>query len=177
MWSSRNENVWKGVAYNSAMMVQWALDFLEGWRCANEVAVVSGVSLNVEQWRKPQAGRIKLNTDASVRQGKSRMGLGWVLRDDRGRFMAAKNVLATGNYLVKEVEALCVWEALSWLKVENVKDLASEIGDVEFNFVKRSANCAAHYVAREAFSMSGCGEWLDSPPSFLVNVLHSDSMN
>ncbi|XP_019166893.1 PREDICTED: uncharacterized protein LOC109162664 [Ipomoea nil] len=137
------------------------------------------------------------------------MELGWVLRDDSGGFLAAKNVLVTGTYLVKEAEALCVREALSWLKatglggvdvemdsqlvcnaihsvsfgsafgnlVDDVKELASEIEDVEFYFVKRSANRAAHCVSREAFSESGCGEWLDSPPSFLVNILHSDIMN
>ncbi|XP_019166531.1 PREDICTED: uncharacterized protein LOC109162266 [Ipomoea nil] len=116
-----------------------------------------------------------------------------------GGFMAAKNVLVTGNYLVKEAEALCIREALSCLKetglgsvdvkmdsqivfnairsvsfnsafgylVDDVKDLASVIEDIEFNFVKRSANRAAHFVAREAFSLSGCGEWLDSPHLFL----------
>ncbi|XP_019166936.1 PREDICTED: uncharacterized protein LOC109162706 [Ipomoea nil] len=50
------------------------------------------------------------------------------------------------------------------LLVEDIKELASLIHDVQFRFVRRSANCAAHTVAREVFSESGCGELLDAPP-------------
>ncbi|XP_019174278.1 PREDICTED: uncharacterized protein LOC109169844 [Ipomoea nil] len=209
--SDWNESVWKGSVHNSALVVQRALDFLEGWRGANQEHRVNGANQEHRvHWKKPRLGRLKLNTDVSGRQEDGQMGLGWVLRgDDNGGFLAAKNVLVAGTYLVKEAEALCVREALSWLKatglgrvevemdsqlvcnairsvsfssafgylVDDVKDLASEIEGVEFYFVKRSVNRAAHSVSREAFSVSGCGEWLDSPPSFLVNFLHSDLMN
>lgn len=47
--------------------------------------------------------------------------------------------------------------------VDDVKELTSMINDVEFMCVRRSADCAAHLVARETISMLGCGEWFDSP--------------
>ncbi|XP_019150943.1 PREDICTED: uncharacterized protein LOC109147742 [Ipomoea nil] len=58
--------------------------------------------------------------------------------------------------------------------VDDIKELASAIGDVEFQCVRRFANCAAHVVAREAFSVAGCGEWFDIPPVFLVSYLAND---
>ncbi|XP_019190337.1 PREDICTED: uncharacterized protein LOC109184754 [Ipomoea nil] len=58
--------------------------------------------------------------------------------------------------------------------VDDIKELASAIGDVEFRCVRRSANCAAHVVAREAFSVAGCGEWFNIPPDFLVSCLAND---
>lgn len=154
-------------------------------------------------WNKPSSGRLKLNTDVAISQSSNAMGLGWVLRDDHGRFLAAKNVRMPGVYMVKEAEALTLREALSWLKntgmgavdvemdsqlvyhaihassfnsafgylIDDIREIASEINDVVFYFVKRPANCAAHSVAREAFSESGCGEWFDIPPSFLVDIL------
>lgn len=50
-----------------------------------------------------------------------------------------------------------------------VKDLRS----YSVYFVRRSANSAAHIIAREAGSMSDRKEWL-SMPSFLIDVLSSD---
>ncbi|XP_031122526.1 uncharacterized protein LOC116025437 [Ipomoea triloba] len=160
-------------------------------------------------WVRPARGRIKLNTDAAIDTTNNAMGLGWILRDDEGNFLATKNVRITGSNTVREAEAICLREALSWLKdtgmgaadvemdsqlvfhaisytsfystfgllVDDIKELASSINDVEFRFVKRFANCVAHTVAREALSMSGCGEWFDIPPIFLVNCLSRDLMH
>ena len=50
-----------------------------------------------------------------------------------------------------------------------VKDLRS----YSVYFVWRSANSAAHIIAREAGSMSDHKEWLFMP-SFLIDVLSSD---
>ncbi|XP_019157207.1 PREDICTED: protein FAR1-RELATED SEQUENCE 5-like [Ipomoea nil] len=77
---------------------------------------------------------------------------GWVLRDDNGVFLAAKNE-DPGLYMAKEAEALSIREALSCFGflIEDIKVLASEIVDVEFYCVKRSANSAAHIVARRPF--------------------------
>ncbi|XP_031116510.1 uncharacterized protein LOC116020169 [Ipomoea triloba] len=60
--------------------------------------------------------------------------------------------------------------------IDDVKEAASQIHDVVFCFVRRSANRAAHALAREAVSESSCGEWLISPPLFLVNIIASDLM-
>ncbi|XP_031116828.1 uncharacterized protein LOC116020496 [Ipomoea triloba] len=57
------------------------------------------------------------------------------------------------------------------LIIGDIKELASSLGGVDFRFVKRSANHAAHIVAREAVSESGCGEWFDNPPLFLGDCL------
>ncbi|XP_019186549.1 PREDICTED: uncharacterized protein LOC109181254 [Ipomoea nil] len=116
IWTSRHDNVWRECAFDSPLMVQRALSFLDSWRMANDTLTVPVVGEGTGRWMRPQAG-------------------------------------------------------------SGVKELASQIGDVNFRFVKRSANCAAHTVAREAFSVSGCGEWFDTLPSFLVSVLDSDLMN
>ncbi|XP_019158568.1 PREDICTED: uncharacterized protein LOC109155338 [Ipomoea nil] len=209
IWSGRNDSVWNDIVFNSSVFIQRAFSFLEGWLSANAMGTDHSVADPVVRWMRPWQGWYKLNSDASLDQGTNRMGLGWVIRDDPGRFMAAKNMILDGFYRVKEAEAMGLREALSWLKgtgmggveiemdsqvlfhairsaafnsafgllVDDIKNLASDIGDVEFNCVRRSANSAAHTLARAVFSMSDCGEWLDSPPSFLVNVLEADLMN
>ncbi|XP_031112158.1 uncharacterized protein LOC116016135 [Ipomoea triloba] len=59
----------------------------------------------------------------------------------------------------------------------DIKELASQINDVDFCFAKRSANRAAHTVAREAVYESDCGEWFDTPPIFLRDCILDDLMN
>lgn len=44
------------------------------------------------------------------------MGLGCVIRDDSGNFLAAKGIPCKGAYHSKEAEALSICEALSSLK-------------------------------------------------------------
>ncbi|XP_019198180.1 PREDICTED: uncharacterized protein LOC109192007 [Ipomoea nil] len=212
VWTSRNESVWKGIDFDLCTMLHRALLFLDCWGNANQklpADVAHSDSHVVVGWARPSHGRLKLNTDAALNVEDNAMGFGWVLRDDVGNFLAAKNIRMPGLCAVREADVLFIREALSWLRdtglgavdvetdcqvvfnaitsvsfisvfgylVYDVKNLASEIDDVKFCHVKRSANCAAHTVAREASSMSGCGEWLDEPPAFLVNILHSDLMN
>ncbi|XP_031091124.1 uncharacterized protein LOC115996122 [Ipomoea triloba] len=211
IWNSRNAYVWKGLAVDVDHMLRSSLAFLEKWRHANHIdhPRYTGINTVETHWCRPERGRLKLNTDVALHHENNLMGLGWVLRDDDGRFLASKNVCMPGRFTVTEAEAFSLREALSWLKdsgmgsvdvemdsqivynalhkpsfisafgmlVDDVKELASMIYDVNFRFVKRSANCAAHTVAREAFSVSGYREWLDTPPLFLVSCLASDLMN
>lgn len=61
------------------------------------------------------------------------------------------------------------------LIVDDIKESSKDFICLDFCFVKRSANEAARVVARVASSLSGCMEWLGTPPLFLLDVLHSDS--
>ncbi|XP_031121132.1 uncharacterized protein LOC116024378 [Ipomoea triloba] len=74
------------------------------------------ISAITETWKKPLGGRLKMKTDAAFNEANNSMGLGWVLCDDQGRFLASKSMCITGCYGVKEAEAICIREALSWLK-------------------------------------------------------------
>ncbi|XP_019182145.1 PREDICTED: serine/threonine-protein phosphatase 7 long form homolog [Ipomoea nil] len=49
----------------------------------------------------------------------------------------------------------------------DVKEIASKLHDVIFYFARRSANRAAHAIARQAVSVPDCEEWNDHPPLFL----------
>ncbi|KAH9672066.1 reverse transcriptase domain-containing protein [Citrus sinensis] len=55
------------------------------------------------------------------------------------------------------------------LIIEDCRALVKFIGEVQFSFVRRSANCAAHSVARASGSLSGLQEWNIVPPLWLLN--------
>ena len=60
------------------------------------------------------------------------------------------------------------------LLVEDSKDLTSLIVNVKFCFVKRSANVAAHVVAKASHSLSDLQVWVSLTPEFLLPILLSD---
>ncbi|XP_031095115.1 uncharacterized protein LOC115999403 [Ipomoea triloba] len=89
--SSRNEKVWNGSPFTSHMVTNFAISYLSNWRDAQDTS--QGKNDEFTQgvrWKMPSPGRIKLNTDAAFDQGSNTMGLGWVLRDDCGRFWRLK---------------------------------------------------------------------------------------
>lgn len=57
-----------------------------------------------------------MNVDASYRSGEEHIGIGCVMRDDRGQFLRARtNVLRTRTQ-VREAEAWSLREALDWTR-------------------------------------------------------------
>lgn len=51
---------------------------------------------------------------------------------------------------------------------------AGVIGDVEFNHCGRDNNKVAHSLARECFNSKLSCNWVDEPPSFLLQPLLND---
>ena len=155
-------------------------------------------------WSPPRVRWLKCNTDAAVFANEGRVGMGSVIRDESGKFVAALCCNIRGNYLPRDAEALSIREALSWVKsmklskviietdclqvfnalvdrqcplnsfgsiVLDCKCIADFIGDIVFSIVRRSANFAAHFVARVGNSLSGREVCRIVPPSWLVSVL------
>lgn len=71
--------------------------------------------------------------------GNSVMGMGWVLRNDEGRFIGAKGTRILGNFRLNEAEAASIQEALSWIKGMGVGDVDIEI-DSQLVFYALSSN-------------------------------------
>ncbi|CAH9120177.1 unnamed protein product, partial [Cuscuta epithymum] len=183
--------------------------FIEGWRLVQKTVGEANYSgrATISSWRRPSPGRYKLNVDAAVRD--KLCGLGWILRDGYGNFVAGVSKVWHGSLSPLEAELIGIREALSWMKeggwdgVEVESDssgavteilqessisLAGIIGgdireinlgftDISFTHIRRSANRAAHELARAACSVSGCICWDNHPPHFIVHVLNTDLMN
>ncbi|CAH9087957.1 unnamed protein product, partial [Cuscuta epithymum] len=65
-------------------------------------------------WRKPPHGRLKLNIDATIRG--NRCGLGGLVSDDAGEFVAGFVKIWQGRLSPLEAELVGIREALSWIK-------------------------------------------------------------
>lgn len=95
-----------------------ALNMLTDLRKARDEVGRSTTSIQVQsrQWYKPLEGWVKINIDASCRQGNVYVGVGCVVRDDMESFVRACTNLVRCRVYAREAEALSLKEALSWVK-------------------------------------------------------------
>lgn len=194
IWLARNDVIWNSRFTTGRIIVEKDKHYLRNWK-----EIVENVDLNsrpgsnfVEKWVKPEAGWLKINTDAAVDRDNGRMGFGWVLPNENGSFKAAMSIPGRGVY---EAEAIAIRDALSWMKEQrmdfcqietdalqvvhalqtddgdsyfslvllDIKDLLSSFSHVFISFAKCSANRTAHLLARESFSMSKRRVWFPHP--------------
>nr|GMD87065.1 uncharacterized protein LOC109159918 [Ipomoea batatas] len=210
IWNARNQKVWNMIDTSPQLVVKKSLAFLKTWKSVRQpppIPILHASSFNSErkQWLKHVYGIPKLNIDASVHCAADHIGMGWVLRDHDGFFVAAQVITTPGPTLPREAEALAVREALSWLKNNHLDNIIVETDVVVLvrNLHKPSLSpfgllmdditvllpafqnvklCHvrrdANVVARNDFSHCTSVTWVDSGPLFISSaVLHDLSIN
>ncbi|CAH9119485.1 unnamed protein product, partial [Cuscuta epithymum] len=126
IWKARNDMLWKNISSSPGQIVAAAFIFKDAWRRAQGLNKPGSRIQCLENWIKPTAGRFKVNTDAAIKKGTGVVGLGWVVRDWEGSFMAAGAICWTGDYFPHEAEALAMREAINWIKCEGWEELEAE---------------------------------------------------
>lgn len=108
IWRRRNNLAWNGVANSARVTVTSALDFLCSWAEARNLNLSSSnPSPRLEElvhWKKPLAPFVKCNVDAAIFQWENAMGVGIIVRDADGHFVACKSMKLDGIFQVKEAE-------------------------------------------------------------------------
>nr|GLL39706.1 uncharacterized protein LOC109189292 [Ipomoea trifida] len=62
------------------------------------------------RWTKPAHGWIKVNVDTAINNDLKTTGLGCIIRNVDGNFVAAKEIAWRGHYQPREVEAISIRE-------------------------------------------------------------------
>ena len=89
MWPNRNEVRHGGQRRNGKEMVRWAFQYMEEYK-----AVTESLSCRVEvveergTWTPPPVNIFKINVDDAVFADKKVVGVGVIIRDDKGRIEA-----------------------------------------------------------------------------------------
>ncbi|XVF49555.1 hypothetical protein PTKIN_Ptkin04bG0022200 [Pterospermum kingtungense] len=118
---------------------------------------------NSIQWHVPPSGYLKCNIDAFVPCGLSSYGIGMIIRDEFGDFVAGKMIPGKGVVSAKEAEAIGLLEALPWVEglghakvlfeldaLSVVKDVGSTITDLlEYGSIIR--RCRNHLISKSVF--------------------------
>jgi len=127
IWEARHDKVWNQLIIPPDAVVSGAITFLLEWQTVNSGSPHhSGRNTSEDKWIKPQTGWKKLNIDAALDTGNKKFGFGFVLRDDLGKFVAAKMVPKAGLIRADEAEVMGMKEALKWLKEINCDEVQIE---------------------------------------------------
>ncbi|CAH9109350.1 unnamed protein product [Cuscuta europaea] len=126
--------------------------FQSGWEQAQQtaIALANQGSTCTSLWRRPLQGRVKLNVDAAVRD--YHCGLGWILRNEEGVFVAGAAKSWRGKLSPLEAELVGIREALSWVKeqgwerVDVELDAARAIAEIKNGSCISSAGVIAEDV-------------------------------
>ncbi|KAL5832280.1 hypothetical protein ACOSQ4_017634 [Xanthoceras sorbifolium] len=93
-------------------VVSWAVWFLADIDTALPVLVKSTAALPLRRWQPPVVGLFKLNVDASLKCSESLVGLGAVIRDSNGLFMAGLSRKRFRSVSIEVAEASAILNGL-----------------------------------------------------------------
>ncbi|XP_060962284.1 uncharacterized protein LOC115695594 [Cannabis sativa] len=179
VWNNKALSVERVVNFAITYLDSWKNAQLES---RGVLPIFGPNTFGCEQWAKPCFGEIKVNCDAAVFEDDNILGLGWISQDHNmpdpflAEAMALKEALdwVKGRWVeggvptgvVMEVDALLLVRA-----VQQKKRLLSPVGllisdcvalmqssllfHISINFVKRSENQAANFLARSSSSIPG----------------------
>lgn len=118
LWSRRNKWLWDKVNMSVFGIKAMALNLVADWKRARQTEATKRNTTNSQcrTWCRPQEGWVKINLDASFYAGTDTIGIGCVVRDDRGCFLRARTNVLQGTTQVREAEAWSLREALEWVR-------------------------------------------------------------
>ncbi|XP_031093123.1 uncharacterized protein LOC115997669 isoform X1 [Ipomoea triloba] len=126
IWEVRNQKLWNNQSAHPRTVVDSARSFLEAWSTVQKPNHSPRSHSAHERWKNPPEGRLKLNVDAAINSNFKATGLGCILRNSFGEFVAARGQNWLGCYQPKLAEAISVREALKWLKERNFDNVIVE---------------------------------------------------
>ncbi|XVF71911.1 hypothetical protein PTKIN_Ptkin12aG0078100 [Pterospermum kingtungense] len=78
------------------------------------------------RWHKPPNSYLKCNIDAAIFSDSLSTGLGCIVRDSNGAFVASRMDKLAGLPTIKECEALALLEAVKWMLSLGLKNVVFE---------------------------------------------------
>ena len=127
IWQSRNEVRYGGVRKSGQQISSWASEYLREYRVAvTQTAPGAPVPQQLISWSPPQNGHFKINVDGAVFSELKAVGVGVVIRDDKGRLEAALCRKITAPMGAVEAEAKAFEAGLLFAKDVGVWDVILE---------------------------------------------------
>ncbi|KAK0592170.1 hypothetical protein LWI29_014441 [Acer saccharum] len=154
IWWNRNLIAQKNESKNATDLVNWALEFLSEFQRTHQALSASASQPVVpfkSGWCPSPIDTLKLNSDASIRDGFHFIGLGAVIRNHKGEIVATISKPLQGSFSVDLGEFLALREGLLLAKRLNLNLKLAEVDAVAVaNAVNNSefVNCNANFIIK-----------------------------
>ncbi|XP_019160107.1 PREDICTED: uncharacterized protein LOC109156727 [Ipomoea nil] len=132
LWIARNDLIWNNIHPSTSRLKVQIDASCSSWVDAymKQSASPFGSLLNNEVWSPPPEFMLKCNFDAAVFDNDA--GVGAIIRDHRGKFVAAFNSRFACARDPLLAESMAAKEALSWLKANDFRNLILESDSLLF---------------------------------------------
>ncbi|GMN35433.1 hypothetical protein TIFTF001_048455, partial [Ficus carica] len=115
LWCERNKVVHRGEESDPEDILDLGIASFGEWQALHQVPVQSQV-VGSDVWLPPQSGYLKLNVDASVSPESDHIGIGAVIRDEKGRILGAMAKSVEGTFSPFLDECIALREGLMMAK-------------------------------------------------------------
>ncbi|KAL5861780.1 hypothetical protein ACOSQ4_003076 [Xanthoceras sorbifolium] len=112
VWFRRNKMVHENLKMEVKDIVSWAICYLNDFDDANNKHPYCQSNQHSVKWKRPPEDWYKLNVDASLKAADNLVGLGAVVRDYQGLFMAGLSRKLVGSVSIEVAEAAAILNGL-----------------------------------------------------------------
>jgi hypothetical protein len=112
IWLHKNEVIYGGNFVPPAMLMKLSTDVVVDFQKANEMDPSVMTMDKTSGWIAPSSGWVVAHWDAAIDCTRGRLGLGVILRDRDGRFVATKLYMCRGYSDATAAEAYAALEAI-----------------------------------------------------------------
>jgi hypothetical protein len=130
IWKQRNNKVWENITDNAQTVCERARHLITSWRNAQKALSLVNIAQTAPQQTvlsKPSHGRYKCNIDVSFSTTSNKVGIGMCIRDDHGRFVAARTEWLQPILDVEVGEAMGLLSALRWVNELQLSNMDFEM--------------------------------------------------
>ncbi|XP_074361952.1 uncharacterized protein LOC141702152, partial [Apium graveolens] len=140
IWKARNDEIWNNRKSRAGNVVSNAIAYLSQWKDVqkmgnNNLPRPGNSTGSLERWSKPDIGCVKVNCDATIFNNSNQFGVGWIVRDERGKLVHAACLSFQGKPEVHFAEAVGMREALSWVKSELDNNRGSSVLNLQHQVI------------------------------------------
>ena len=140
LWKGRNEWVWNKRKQDFNLVHSSAVSLLQEWRQAQVQPIsfqCNPIAVGGRRWESPGEGHLKCNVDGALPSQGSKVGFGFIIRNQPGEMVVAKNGKMDAPTETLVVEALSCREALSWIKGNGLQNITVESDSLVACFIDR----------------------------------------
>ncbi|XP_059440462.1 uncharacterized protein LOC132172916 [Corylus avellana] len=148
IWKRRNDVVHGQPFSHPSVVVKQAIEQLQLYRMVNVKyeEELEPTLPNRQKWEAPPSGLYKSNWDVAVDQGEMRMGVGVIIRDERGQIIATLSQPTEYHHEPAAAEAVAALKAVEFCREVGVHETILE-GDslLVVNAIKNQNQCWLRY--------------------------------
>jgi hypothetical protein len=175
IWMRRNKWVHDGIFIDPNTLLRETVKFMEEFKEVNKAQPSEANAENnngVSKWKAPPPGWCKANWDASIDKNRGQLGIGVVVRDDKGLVIAAASKVRQGLFEPVMGEAIASYEAARICKELSIPKGWLE-GDAKI--IVDALNSDERILSRYGHLVEDTRSILQSFPSWKCDFVHREA--